>query len=341
MHFRPADLVRHHDDVPATPPPVGPIERTLAILEVVAERGGASAREVAEARGLPLATVYRLAAALVEAEYLVHIRGEGRYELGSKLHQLGLSLHRQIGMSRPVAREIQRLHEETGYASYFARLRGAELVLVHVAPGPSHRGVHRRATSRAGGGQVMSSIDHNGYYMETLSLGVPFLASFVEPGTWGRSFTDLMDVYENMAGMWIVGEDMPQESNRVTLDAEVKDDKGLLVPHVHFDDHANDVAMRNHGYAAADAVYSAVGALGVHHTPPYPSTHNLGTWRMSGRPGDSGVQPRGGGHGVPNLFVSDGSIMTTGAAANPTLTIVALAMRQAEHIISEMSARNL
>jgi choline dehydrogenase-like flavoprotein len=35
---------------------------------------------------------------------------------------------------------------------------------------------------------------------------------------------------------------------------------------------------------------------------------------------------------VANLFVSDGSVFTTGAAANPTLTIVALAIRQAEHI---------
>ena len=56
-----------------------------------------------------------------------------------------------------------------------------------------------------------------GYYMETLSLGPAFLASFVEPGMWGRKFTELMDAYENTAGMWIVGEDMPQETNRVTL----------------------------------------------------------------------------------------------------------------------------
>lgn len=33
--------------------------------------------------------------------------------------------------------------------------------------------------------------------------------------------------------------------------------------------------MRNHGYAAADAIYGAVGVTGVHHTPLYPATH---TW---------------------------------------------------------------
>ncbi|MFC7655785.1 GMC oxidoreductase [Pseudonocardia benzenivorans] len=66
-----------------------------------------------------------------------------------------------------------------------------------------------------------------------------------------------------------------------------------------------------------------------------PSTHNLGTCRMSRRPGDGVVDRFGRAHDVPNLFVSDGSVFTTGAAANPTLTIVALAIRQAEYIATE------
>ena len=180
-----------------------------------------------------------------------------------------------------------------------------------------------------------------GYYMETLSLGVPFYAAFVEPGEWGRGFTEKMDAYERTAGMWIVGEDMPQESNRITLHESEVDQHGLPVPNVHFDDHANDVAMREHGYAAADRIYESVGALSVHHTPPYPSTHNLGSCRMSERPEDGVVDRWGRAHDVPNLFVSDGSVMTTGGAANPTLTIVALAMRQADHIAAELKAGSL
>ena len=180
-----------------------------------------------------------------------------------------------------------------------------------------------------------------GYYMETLSLGVPFFASFVEPGEWGRGFTEKMDAYERTAGMWIVGEDMPVESNRITLHASEKDQNGLPVPNVHFDDHVNDVAMREHGYAQADRIYESVGARSVHHTPPYPSTHNLGTCRMSERPEDGVTDRWGRAHDVPNLFVSDGSVMTTGGAANPTLTIVALAMRQADHIADELKAGTL
>ena len=81
--------------------------------------------------------------------------------------------------------------------------------------------------------------------------------------------------------------------------------------------------MREHAYGRAEALYEAVGAVGTHRTPPYPSTHNLGTCRMSERPEDGVVDRFGRAHDVPNLFVSDGSQFTTGAAANPTLTIVA------------------
>ncbi|WP_412506491.1 GMC family oxidoreductase [Roseovarius sp. SYSU LYC5161] len=180
-----------------------------------------------------------------------------------------------------------------------------------------------------------------GYELETLSLGLPFMAAFLDPGGWGREFTTALDSYENMAGMWIVGEDMPQETNRVTLNHDVKDQYGMPVADVHFDDHPNDIAMRNHAYEQGKAVYDAVGATRSFPTPPYPSTHNLGTNRMSENPRDGVVNKWGRTHDVDNLFVSDGSQFTTGAAENPTLTIVALAMRQAEHIAGELSRGNL
>ena len=177
-----------------------------------------------------------------------------------------------------------------------------------------------------------------GYEMETLSLGLPFMAAFLDPGAWGREFTTALDAYENMAGMWLVGEDMPQETNRVTLNTEVLDQYGLPAPNVHFDDHPNDIAMRNHAWRQGQAIYEAVGATRTFPTPPYPSTHNLGTNRMSETARDGVVNRWGQAHDIPNLFVSDGSQFTTGAAENPTLTIVALAMRQADHIAREMSA---
>ncbi|WAC29155.1 GMC family oxidoreductase [Ancylobacter sp. SL191] len=180
-----------------------------------------------------------------------------------------------------------------------------------------------------------------GYEMETLSLGVPFMAAFLDPGGWGRSFTSAMDGYVNMAGMWLVGEDMPQETNRVTLNTNVKDQYGLPVADVHFDDHPNDVAMRNHAYQQGAAIYDSVGAVRTMPTPPYPSTHNLGTNRMSEKPRDGVVNKHGQTHDIPNLFISDGSQFTTGGAENPTLTIVALALRQADFIAGEMSRKTI
>ena len=180
-----------------------------------------------------------------------------------------------------------------------------------------------------------------GYEMETLSLGLPFMAAFLDPGAWGRGFAEAMEGYDHMAGMWLVGEDMPQASNRITLHESEKDQFGLPVPNVNFDDHANDIAMRNHAFKQGSAVYEAVGATNVYETPPYPSTHNLGTCRMSEKPQDGVCNKWGQTHDLANLFISDGSQFTTGAAENPTLTIVTLAIRQADYIAEQMGQKSI
>ena len=180
-----------------------------------------------------------------------------------------------------------------------------------------------------------------GYEFETLSLGLPFMAAFLDPGAWGRSFTTALDHYDHMAGLWIVGEDMPRGENRITLHADMKDEYGMPIADVHFDDHPNDTAMRNHAYKQASALYAAVGATRTFPTPPYPSTHNLGTNRMSEKAADGVVNKHGQTHDIKNLFVSDGSQFTTGAAENPTLTIVSLAIRQADYIAAQMSAKTI
>ena len=180
-----------------------------------------------------------------------------------------------------------------------------------------------------------------GYELETISLGLPFMAAFLNPGGWGADFAWWMDHYQSLAGMWLVGEDMARETNRVTLNTNVKDQFGNYVPNVHFDDHENDVAMRNHAFTQAERIYAAAGAIKTFRTPPYPSTHNLGTARMSTRAQDGVCNKWGQTHDIPNLFISDGSQFTSGGSENPTLTIVALAIRQADYIASQMTQRAL
>ena len=152
-----------------------------------------------------------------------------------------------------------------------------------------------------------------------------------------KKVSNALENYDHLAGMWIVGEDMPQEKNAVTLNTDVKDQNGMPVPNVHFDDHDNDIKMRKHAFGKGTDVYNAAGAVDIFETPPYPSTHNLGTCRMSEKPRDGVCDKNGKSHDIANLFISDGSQFTTGAAENPTLTIVSLAIRQAEHIAKEMS----
>src|SRR5271165_6543756 len=116
-----------------------------------------------------------------------------------------------------------------------------------------------------------------GYYMQTLHLGLSLLAANISSnadfGGWGREFTRTMEAYEHIAGMWLVGEDMPQQTNCVTLHLTEKDQFGMPIPNVHSDDHMNDIEMRNHYYKRGTMVYDAVGATRIIQTPQRPSAH--------------------------------------------------------------------
>ncbi|WP_104176736.1 transposase [Cryobacterium sp. Y50] len=160
------------------------VEKTLAILEIVAERGGASAKDVSQALGYPLPTVYRLLQALVQGDYLVHLKGERRFELGYKLDRLGVSLHRQIGVPAPVRAEIVRLHEAAQTAGYFAVYRGADVVVAYVVDSPAHPrlvplnfGFHEAAHATAFGKILLAgmSTEQVGQYLEV--HGTPRLTS--------------------------------------------------------------------------------------------------------------------------------------------------------------------
>ncbi len=181
-----------------------------------------------------------------------------------------------------------------------------------------------------------------GYHLELAALDLPSLPLAGFPVTlWGRELAFFMDHYDRMAGMLINGEDLPRPTNRITLNPKVKDAFGLPVANIHVDEHANDLAMRQHAQRQGRAVYESLGALRTTTSRTTPATHNMCTARMSTKARDGVTNAYGRAHDVPNLFISDGSALSTPGSANPTLTIVALALRQAEYISREMSARNL
>jgi len=177
-----------------------------------------------------------------------------------------------------------------------------------------------------------------GYRIELVTLDLPTMPLVGLPYGWGRDFASVMENYRNMAGLLINGEDMPRAENRITLNPNVKDAFGLPVANVHVDEHANDQALRKHAQGQMSKMYEALGAKRIIVGPTPPATHNTCTARMSSDPREGVTNAWGQTHDIQNLFISDGSVMSTPGSPNPTLTIVALALRQAEYISRQMAA---
>jgi choline dehydrogenase-like flavoprotein len=180
-----------------------------------------------------------------------------------------------------------------------------------------------------------------GYRMELCALDLPTFPLVGLPYGWGRDFASILDNYRNMAGMLINGEDMPRPDNRITLNRDVKDTFGLPVANVHVDEHPNDAALRKHAQAQMSRLFAAVGVKRVVFGPIPPATHNTCSARMSASPEDGVANAWGQTHDIKNLFISDGSALPTAGSANPTLTIVALALRQSEFLVREMKANRI
>ena len=147
-------------------------------------------------------------------------------------------------------------------------------------------------------------------------------------------------------GILVVGDDLPQASNRVTLSETMKDSSGLPAAHIHYRLHENDERlMRAFGIdraldiaKAADAIDIKVNAFARRKATMSrrPGTL-LGTARMGADPASSVVNRWHQAWDVPNLYVVDGSSMPSGAAVNPTSTISAMALRAAENIAANFS----
>jgi len=144
-----------------------------------------------------------------------------------------------------------------------------------------------------------------------------------------------------MSLIWICGEDMAQTQNGVALHDTEVDAFGIPIPVITKVEHPNDVLMRRHASAQARRLAEAVGATKVIDSIPTGYGHNMGTNRMSANARDGVVDEFGRCHDIKNLFISDGSQFSSSSAANPTLTIVALAIRQAEFMPERPRPRDL
>jgi len=221
-------------------------------------------------------------------------------------------------------------------------MRHVTSLTLAIMPGPVnfHRGTRQS-------GIILDEQRHDesrgfagGYVIETAADQPYGIAAMI--GGWGKDAADFLDNYSNIAGCWTTGEDPPEAHNRITFHATERDAHGLPVPVLEYRDHPNSTAMRQHAVRQCESIYQSLGAKRVEPRPNVGGgCHNMGVARMSHRPADGVTNRWGRLHDMPNLFVSDGSLFPGSAAPNPTLTIVALAIRQAEHIAGAMARREL
>ncbi|SIN81802.1 GMC oxidoreductase [Chitinophaga niabensis] len=147
--------------------------------------------------------------------------------------------------------------------------------------------------------------------------------------------------------MWMAawGETLPYADNRITLDDNRKDAWGLPLVKINFEIKENEKAMRK------DMQGSAVEMLekaGFHNISGFDydyiggeCVHEMGTVRMGLDPKTSVLNKWNQVHDVQNLFITDGSCMTSSATQNPSLTYMALTARACNYAAEEMKKQNL
>jgi len=220
-------------------------------------------------------------------------------------------------------------------------MRHVMAAVVGIMPGEvnHYRGLHQ-------GGVIKDERYHNdnrgffgGILFETVNFSPATMARLLKPGHWGEDYANLLEQYKYMAPMLVLGEDPPMSGNRITLHPSKKDHYGLPVPLVHYEHHDNSLKMLRYGLDKGKKLYAALGATEViEMIDVFPATHNMGTARMGHDPQSSVCNRWGQTHDIENLFISDGSLFPTSGCANPTLTIIALALRQADYLSKQLQA---
>jgi len=162
---------------------------------------------------------------------------------------------------------------------------------------------------------------------------------------FGRQFKSevrrLQPGYFQMGGF---GKVMADRKNRVTVDPNRPDAYGIPIPVVHFRWSENDLALYRDMCETAKEILHAAKAQSIidtHQKPGGFASHEVGTARMGHDPRTSVLNSYCRAHDVKNLFVVDGSCFVTFPEKNPTLTIMALAVRTARHLATEVRKGNL
>ena len=164
------------------------------------------------------------------------------------------------------------------------------------------------------------------------NIGADFKDGLSEAGNWQI----------NMTGM---GECLPYHENKVTLSKSQKDDWEIPLLEIDCAYKANEEAMLKNLLQSGLEMLDSAGfkQKGSYDTQQAPGLgiHEMGTARMGRESRTSVLNGNNQVWGAPNVFVTDGACMTSGACQNPSLTYMALTARAADHAVSAMKKNEL
>jgi choline dehydrogenase-like flavoprotein len=144
---------------------------------------------------------------------------------------------------------------------------------------------------------------------------------------------------------WMMGETVPLEKNHVRLHADLKDKYGIpqLIASCEWSE--NDDKMVEDYMLQCREMFEKAGFVNISvndsKAPPGADIHEMGGVRMGRDPKTSMLNEWNQIHHCKNVFVSDGSCMTSTATQNPTLTFMALTARAANHAVEALQKREI
>jgi choline dehydrogenase-like flavoprotein len=172
-----------------------------------------------------------------------------------------------------------------------------------------------------------------GFSIQTVSpLPITYAEHVTAQGHWGEVLREYMRDYVHWATLGALCEFLPLAHNRVTLADDVKDRHGLPVAKFSYSQGDNDKALMQAAQAKMEEILRAAGAEEVITIKRF--AHLVGGARMGRHEKEGVVDGDLRSFAVPNLFITDGSVLPTQGSANPALTIMALAARAADRLVS-------
>lgn len=171
-----------------------------------------------------------------------------------------------------------------------------------------------------------------GFSIQCVSpLPITWSEHFAGQGIWGHELRDLMSDYVHWACAGALCEFLPLPDNRVTLSDE-RDRNGLPVAHFDYSMCDNDRALMDRAEHTMEEIMLAAGA--EHVTSFRRFAHLVGGARMGRDETEGVVDGDCRSFAVPNLLITDGSVLPTQGSANPALTIMSVAARAADRLIT-------